>query len=162
MKTPTFALLALAACLFGTGATSHGVLPDAAVVTARPVVVLAGGEVTVSAACGAGEIVTASLVNTRSSVVCGPESVVEILITAPVTAGYFEGPVTGSANGALGSFNVTVPRHLEVDSVFGDVLTPGTSGSTIATLAVGFFVVGAVLSGLTLLRRRRSADLLSH
>jgi hypothetical protein len=159
MKNLTFALIALAAGLFGTGATSNAYLSGAGVVTARPAVVAAGGEVTVSATCAAGETVTASLVSATSSAVCGAESAVEIMIAAPAAAGYFEGPVTGSNVGVIGSFNVTVSVAATQP---GLLPAPGSNGSTAMTLALGVFVVGVGLFGLSRLRSRKSPDHLLH
>ncbi|MGK0277062.1 MAG: hypothetical protein ACI9N0_003461 [Ilumatobacter sp.] len=159
MKKLTLALMAVAAGLFGPGATSNAYSPGAGGVTARPAVVSAGGAVTVSATCAAGETVTASLVSAASSAVCGAERAVEIMIAAPAVAGYFEGPVTGSANGVLGSFTVTVPVAATQP---GLLPAPGTNGSTAMTLALGVFVVGVGLFGLSRLRSRKSPDQLTH
>jgi hypothetical protein len=159
MKKIIFSLVALVAGLFGTGATSTAHLPVGGVVTARPAVVAAGGEVTVSATCTVGETVTASLLRATSSAVCGAESAVEIMIAAPVAAGFFEGPVSGSNNGEIGSFTVTVSVAGTQPGIFP---TPGTNGSTAMTLAVGVFVVGTGLFGLSRLRRRKWADHLVH
>jgi hypothetical protein len=156
MRNLTIAFMALAVGFFCTGSTGNAYLPGSGVVTALPAVVSAGAEVTVRATCATGETVMASLVEETSSAVCGAKSSVEIIINAPAAAGYFEGPVIGSANGVLGSFNVTVPEATTAAAALPESVT---YGSTIVTLAVGLFVVGAVLFGLSLLRRRKSAVL---
>lgn len=165
MRNVVLILVALVAGFFGIGATDQAHSLGTGNVNAFPAVVSPGGAVTVSATCTAGERVTVLLDSATASSVCGAGDKVKVMITAPATAGYFEGPVTGSTNGAIGSFAVTVPVGATSPAgatSSGGILAAGTPGSTMTTVAIGLVTVGVSLFGASRLRRRKFNAHLTH
>jgi LPXTG-motif cell wall-anchored protein len=154
MKKIALALAAVAAMILGFGAVANAGTypPGGQSVTVSSPTVGPGGTVTVTVNCTPGETVTATLGSATATAACGPDATAVLSISAPTTAGVFNGTVNGSVSGPLGSFTVTVQAA-------GTTPLPATGSdgtSTMTFLAAGLLVVGIGLFAVATIRRRRS------
>jgi LPXTG-motif cell wall-anchored protein len=155
MKKFALAILASVAMVLGMGAVANADYPpDAGSVTVNPVAPSAGAEFTVTATCETGEIVTFVFEGETKTATCGATTA-SVTFTAPTAVGTYSGTATGSDNGDLGSFSITIAAPATPGSGLPATGTDGTS--TMAIIAIGLLLVGAGLFSVSRLRSRALA-----
>ena len=153
MKKFALALVAVAAMILGVGGVANAYPLGGQSITISPSTVSPGGSVTVTANCTPGESVTIPCETddtrpTNAGIATG-------IVNAPTTVGSFDGTVTGTVSGPLGSFTVTVQTS-GTTPTSGLPTTGGDGTSTMTMIAVGLLVVGLGLFVVATVRRRQT------
>jgi hypothetical protein len=157
MKKLALGLIALSAVVFGFGNVAeaqYNTVDGTATVT--PTTTAPGGTVTVvMSGCTPGETVTFVLGSATTSATCAGDGTAVASLPAPGTAGTYTGTATGVTSGVAASFTVVVALAATPP---GGLPATGSGGiSTTTGIAIGLFVVGLGLFGVTQVRRRQAA-----
>lgn len=144
-------VLATVTAVFGFGAAAHAQYTDPPGVTVSDSSPPAGGTFTVSVSgCQPGGSVSTTFNGTTTAGTAGADGTASVSLTAPSTAGTFNGSVT--CNGQTTNFAVTVAAPA------GGLPATGSDGvGTTTMMAMGVFVIGLGLFGVAQVRRRQSA-----
>lgn len=162
MKKFALALVAVAAMILGVGGVANAYPLGGQSITISPSTVSPGGSVTVTANCTPGESVTITLESSSVTIPCETDDtrptnagIATGIVNAPTTVGSFDGTVTGTVSGPLGSFTVTVQTS-GTTPTSGLPTTGGDGTSTMTMIAVGLLVVGLGLFVVATVRRRQT------